>query len=64
FSVLSSALTEMVNGPLRLGPLFAFVVASSELSLGGLGSAFWALVIGMTVTLVLEPNEWRAVRSP
>ena len=63
FSVLSNALTGMVTGPLRLGPIFAFVVASSELSLGGLGSAFWALVIGMTVTLILEPNEWRAVRS-
>lgn len=62
-SVLSNALTEMVRGPLRLGPLFAFVVASSKLSVGGFGSAFWALVIGMTVTLVLEQNEWRAARS-
>ncbi len=61
--VLSNALTEMAKGPLRLGPLFAFVVASSELSLGGFGSAFWALVIGMAVTLLLEQNEWRAVRS-
>jgi len=63
FSVLSNALTEMVSGPLRLGPLFAFVVASSQLSVGGFGSAFWALVIGMTVSLVLEQNDWRAVRS-
>ena len=62
-SVLNNALTEMVKGPLRLGPLFAFVVASSELSLGGFGSAFWALVFGMAVTLVLEQDEWRAVRS-
>ena len=62
-SVLSNALTEMVKGPLRLGPLFAFVVASSELSLGGFGSAFWALAIGMAVTLLLEPTEWRAARS-
>ncbi|HEV2073774.1 MAG TPA: benzoate/H(+) symporter BenE family transporter, partial [Thermomicrobiales bacterium] len=62
-SVLSNALTEMVKGPLRLGPLFAFVVASSELSLGGFGSAFWALVIGMVVTLLLEHDEWRSVRS-
>jgi benzoate membrane transport protein len=62
-SVLSSALTEMVKGPLRLGPLFAFVVASSELSLGGFGPAFWALVIGMAVTVLLEHTEWRAIRS-
>ena len=62
-SVLSNALTEMVKGPLRLGPLFAFVVASSELSLGGFGPAFWALAIGMAVTLLLEQAEWRAARS-
>lgn len=62
-SVLSNAMTEMVKRPLRLGPLFAFVVASSELSLGGFGLAFWALVIGMAVTLLLEQHEWRAVQS-
>ncbi|CAA9567116.1 MAG: hypothetical protein AVDCRST_MAG70-2133 [uncultured Thermomicrobiales bacterium] len=62
-SVLGNALGEMVKGPLRLGPLLAFVVASSELSLGGFGSAFWALVIGTAVTILLERDEWRAVRS-
>ena len=62
-SVLSNALAEMVKGPLRLGPLFAFVVASSKLFLGGFGLAFWALVIGMAVTLLLEHTEWRSVRS-
>jgi benzoate membrane transport protein len=52
----------MTKGPIRLGPLFAFAVASSELSLGGFGAAFWALVIGMAVTLVVEQREWHAMR--
>jgi benzoate membrane transport protein len=63
FSVLSHALTEVTKGPLRLGPLFAFVVASSSLSLGGFGPAFWALLIGMTVSLLLEQSELRSLRA-
>jgi len=62
-TVFSYALAEVTKGPLRFGPLFAFVVASSRLSLAGFGPAFWALVIGMAVTVVLENREWRALRS-
>lgn len=61
--VLGLALAEMTKGPLRLGPLFAFVVASSELSLGGFGPPFWALVIGMAVTLVVEHKAWQTTRA-
>jgi benzoate membrane transport protein len=62
--VLGQTLAAVTSGPLRLGPLFAFAVASSELSLGGFGSLFWALVIGMAVTMVLEPAEYHAFRHP
>jgi benzoate membrane transport protein len=58
---LGQALGEVVRGPLRLGPLFAFIVASSRLSLLGLGPLFWALVIGTTVSITLEPVELRAL---
>jgi benzoate membrane transport protein len=60
--VLGQTLAAITSGPLRLGPLLTFAVASSELSFGGLGSLFWALVIGMAVTVVLEPAEYRALR--
>ena len=60
---LGQALGELVRGPLRLGPLFAFAVASSKLSLLGLGAPFWALVIGTMVSLLLEPGELRALRA-
>ena len=62
--VLVQALTEMMRGPLRLGPLFAFAVASSKLTLLGLGPLFWALVIGLAVTVLVEGAELRALRTP
>lgn len=61
--ILMQALTEVTKGPLRLGPLFAFVVASSQMSLLGFGPLFWALVVGMGVTLLLEQNGLAALRS-
>jgi len=61
--VLGQALTAVTTGSLRLGPLFAFAVASSQMSLGGFGPAFWALVIGMAVTMVVEQREWQATRT-
>lgn len=61
--VLAQALMEVTRGPLRLGPLFAFVVASSELTLFSLGPVFWALVIGMAVSLLLESHELSASRA-
>jgi benzoate membrane transport protein len=61
-AVLGQMLGGALGGPLRLGPLFAFVVAASGMTLWGFGSAFWALVIGMAVMLLLEPREFAAVR--
>ncbi len=57
--VLSQALTQVVTGPLRLGPLVAFAVASSGLSVFGLGPAFWALVFGTVASFVAEPAAVR-----
>jgi predicted benzoate:H+ symporter BenE len=61
--VLAQALGEMVRGPLLLGPLFAFVAASSQLTLFGLGPLFWALVIGTGVSLVLEAEALHELRA-
>jgi benzoate membrane transport protein len=61
--VLSQALTQVMTGTLRLGPLVAFVVASSGLSLFGLGAAFWALVFGTAASLVAEPAAWRTAHE-
>jgi benzoate membrane transport protein len=61
--ILDQALGQVSRGPLRLGPLFAFAVAVSEVSLLGLGSLFWALVIGTGVALLLEGDALETLRA-
>jgi benzoate membrane transport protein len=61
--VLAEALGEMVRGPLLVGPLFAFVAASSDLTLFGLRPLFWALVIGTAISLVLETGALQELRA-
>jgi benzoate membrane transport protein len=58
-----SALREITAGPLILGPLFAFAIALSELSLFGLGPFFWSLVMGTAVSLLLEGEGWKRLRA-
>ncbi len=53
----------MVRGPLQLGLRFAFVSASSHLTLFGLGPLFWALIIGTGVSLVLEATALDELRA-
>jgi len=62
-AVLGQMLGAALAGPLRLGPLFAFAVATSDMRLWGFGSAFWALIIGMVVTHLLEHQELATVRQ-
>jgi benzoate membrane transport protein len=52
--VFGHALEEATRGPLRTAPVLAFAVAASDLSLLGLGAAFWALVVGTGAALLLE----------
>jgi benzoate membrane transport protein len=52
--VLANALTRVAQGPLRLGPRFAFASALSDISLLGFGPFFWALIIGSAVSYLLE----------
>jgi benzoate membrane transport protein len=60
--VLASALQHMLEDRLVLGPIFAFVIAVSDLSLFDLDPLFWALIIGLSVSLLLE-REQLSLRS-
>jgi benzoate membrane transport protein len=60
---LAVALREISEGPLVLGPLFAFAIALSKMTVFGLGSFFWSLVLGTAVSLLLERDGWRRLRS-
>jgi benzoate membrane transport protein len=65
--VFISAIQQMVNGKLILGPIFTFAVAFSDLTLFGFGSFFWALVIGIAISVLLERaalSELRAAPAP
>lgn len=48
------------QGRFTLSILITFLVASSGLSLFGISSAFWALLIGCASALVLEASDFRA----
>ncbi len=61
--VFASALQQVVAGPLTLGPLFAFGIAVSDLSLLGLGAFFWALVLGVGISRLVEPPAWQQLRA-
>lgn len=61
--VLTMAIERIATGPLRLGPVFAFAIALSDLNLFGLGPFFWALAGGLLVSLVLEREGWKALRD-
>ena len=60
---VSVALREISSGPLVLGPLFAFAIALSRMSVLGLGPFFWSLVVGTAVSLVFEREGWRQLRT-
>lgn len=62
--VLASAVQRVVQGPLLLGPIFAFGISLSDLSMFGLGPFFWALAGGVGVARFLEPEGWRALTAP
>ncbi|MDX1658623.1 MAG: benzoate/H(+) symporter BenE family transporter [Nitriliruptorales bacterium] len=61
--VLARALREVTQGPLVLGPLFAFAIALTDIELLRLGSFFWALAGGLLISLFLERDGWRRLQE-
>jgi benzoate membrane transport protein len=61
--VLANALKRATEGPLLLGPLFAFAIALSDISFLGFGNYFWSLVIGTGISLLLERDGLRALHK-
>ncbi len=60
---LVSALKEIAHGPLILGTVFAFAIALSDMTLFGLGPFFWSLVLGASISLLVEREGWRRLRA-
>lgn len=62
--VVSDALKKITAGPLIWGPLFAFAITLSDLTLVGFGPFFWAIVGGVGVSLLVERSAWSAYQNP
>jgi benzoate membrane transport protein len=61
---LLAALKAISAGPLVLGPLFAFAIALSDMTILGLGPFFWSLVIGTAISVLFERQGWRELHAP
>ena len=61
-----NAMEQTFSGKLALGAIIAFMVAATPFSFLGITSAFWALVAGITASVVAERHElltyWRGDR--
>jgi benzoate membrane transport protein len=63
-SAAMDALRRAVVTELPTGAFFALAIAASPLTIAGIGSAFWALIGGLLVSLALErPALLRALRA-
>jgi benzoate membrane transport protein len=62
-AALVGALKEIVRGPLIIGPVVAFAIALSSMTLFELGPFFWSLVVGSGVSLLLERDGWKELHA-
>jgi benzoate membrane transport protein len=60
---LIAAVKEIAAGPLTYGPILAFAIALSDMTVFGLGPFFWSLVLGTAVSMFLEREGWRELRE-
>ncbi len=57
--VLSSAFAvAFAQGKHAMGALFAFLIAASGIEILGIGASFWALVIGILLSLIFETSDF------
>lgn len=59
-SAFQDALEKAFTGNLKFGGMVAFAVSTTPLAFAGITSAFWALLAGMVVALIVE---WQDLRT-
>lgn len=59
FDVFGSAFKGSFNGQFKSGAVVAFFVAITNLSILNIGAPFWAIVLGVVVSLVVERNDFK-----
>lgn len=60
FAALQDAFEKAFGADLRFGALVAFAVAATPFSIGGITSAFWAVVAGLLASALAEQKSLRA----
>lgn len=58
FSVFINTFAGAFNGKYKFGAMVAFLVAVSNISLFSIGSAFWALLAGFIVSVLLDKKDY------
>ena len=61
--VLQTAFVASFAGRFSLGALVAFLVTVTDLTILNIGAAFWGLVAGVLVSLLLERTDFAALRG-
>ena len=56
--VITSAMQVTFSGKHEMGGIFAFLIATSGLQILGIGASFWALVLGVFVSLLFETRDF------
>jgi benzoate membrane transport protein len=55
--VVVNAVPRMVDTGLRWGPVLTLIIAASDLTLVGLSSFFWAIVVGLLATALIDTRS-------
>lgn len=63
--VITSSLAIAFSGKKHeMGALFAFLIAASGIQILDIGSSFWALVLGVLVSLIFETKDFEFASNP
>jgi len=63
-NVLLNSVTEAFkSGRCKMGAFFALVTAASGITVMNIGSAFWALMIGVTISVLFEREDFNALKE-
>jgi benzoate membrane transport protein len=67
FTALQDSVEKAFTGRLRFGAMVAFVVAATPFTYAGITSDFWAIVVGLLASALVERREiveeWRERRA-
>jgi benzoate membrane transport protein len=63
FDVFGSAFRGSFTGQFKSGAVVAFFVAVTNLSILNIGAPFWAIVLGVVVSLVVERNDFKFING-